>query len=106
MGALQIEVAVPESERPTFAVVAEDRAIPGILAGMGRKGAQCVSNPHRTVKGAKIVWHPLTDSEIAELVKDYKGCPFFAVMPEDEFLGEEMSECPMVLQMYPKQSVK
>ena len=106
MGALQIEVAVLESERPTFAVAAEDRAIPGILTGMGQKGAQCVSNPHRTVKGARIVWHPLTDSEIAELVKAYKGCPFFAVMREDEFLGEEMGECPVVLQMYPKQSMK
>ena len=106
MGALQIEVAVPESERPTFAVFAEDRAIPGILSGMSRKGAQCVSNPHRTVKSARIVWHPLTDCEIAELIKAYKGCPFFAMMREDEFLGEEMSECQVVLQGYPKQSVK
>ena len=54
-----MEIAVPDSERPTFAVVAEDRAIPGILTGMGCKGAQCVSNPHRTVKGAAIIWLPI-----------------------------------------------
>ena len=105
MGALQIDVAVPDSERPTFAVVAEDRAIPGILSGMGRKGAQCVSNPHRTVKGTRNVWHPLTYSEVSELIKAYEGCPFFAPMREDEFLGEEMSQCPVVLQMYPKQAL-
>ena len=64
---------------------------------------------HRTAKGARIVWHPLTygeTMETVELIKAYKGCPFFAVMRGDDFLGEEMSKCPVVLQMYPEQSVK
>ena len=46
------------------------------------------------------------ENEITELVKAYKGCLFFAVMREDKFLGEEMGECPVVLKIYPKQSVK
>ena len=93
VGAVQMEIAVPDFEHPTFAVVAEDRAIPGIVPGMGPKGAQCASNLHRTVKGARIVRRPLTDSETEKLIKAYKGC-FFAVLGEEEILGEAMSECP------------
>ena len=55
------------------------------------------------MKGARIVWHFVTQNEITELVKAYKGCLFFALMREDEFFGEGMGECPVVPQMYPKQ---
>ena len=106
LGALQVQMELPQSEKQWFAITAEDRAIPGILHGLGRTGPACVSNPHKNIKGVRIVWHQLNDEDRTQITKAYKSCPYFSVSREEEHGGEEMHDCPLVLQFYPKATVR
>ena len=47
-GAIHFELSVPTSDEPWYAVTAEDKAIPGLLDGLGRKGPQCSSTRTET----------------------------------------------------------
>ena len=99
-GAIQVAMDIPQSADTWYAIVAEDKAIPRLLQGLGRTGARCVSNPHKEIsgaRGARIIWHQLSEKDKGHLLKSYKSCPYFSIMREEEFLGEEMHECPLVL---------
>ena len=106
LGAIHFELSVPTSDEPWYAVTAEDKAIPGLLEGLGRKGPQCISNPHRNIRGARVIWHQLQPDDMKGMLTAYKNCPFFGIMREDEFLGDEMESCPLVLQLFPKANVR
>ena len=45
---------IPQCAGPWYAIVAEDKVIPGLLQGLGRTSARCVSN-HREIHGARII---------------------------------------------------
>ena len=101
-------MGIPQSADPWYAIVAEDKAIPGLLQGLGRTGPRCVSNPHREIQGARIIWHQLSSKDRSDMLKAYKSCPYFAIMREEEFLQEDMHACESAcqLQLYPKASVR
>ena len=105
LGAVHFEISVLTSKDPWYAITSEDKAIPGPLEGLARKDPQCISNPHRNTKGARVIWHQLQADDISGMLSAYMNCPFFGIMREDEFAGEEMEDCPLVLQLYPKMNV-
>ena len=40
------------------------------------------------------------------MLKAYKNCPFFAMRREEEFLGDDMQACELVLQFFAKAYVR
>ena len=89
-----------------FVVHAEDKAIPSLFSGMGRKGNKMIATKSKIVKGRKVIWHVFLPNEIEMVLQAYKGCPYFALMSEAEFEGTIFEECPLVMQLYPKTSQK
>ena len=89
-----------------FVVHAEDKAIPSLFSGMGRKGNKMIATKSKIVKGRKVIWHVFPPNEIEMVLQAYKGCPYFALMFEAEFEGTIFEECPLVMQLYPKTSQK
>ena len=106
LGAMQMVMEIPHSTDPWHAIVAEDKTKLGLLQGLGRTGPRCVSNPHREIRGARIIWHRLSSKDRLDMLKAYKNCPHFAIMREEEFLGEDIESCDFVLQFCPKASVR
>ena len=54
----------------------------------------------------QIIWHVFPRADIAQVLKAYKGCPYFALMTEAQFKGMVFEECPLVMHLYPKPSHK
>ena len=87
-------------------VHAEEKAIPSLFAGMGRKGNKMIAPRSKCVRGCRLIWHSLPPKEISQVLKAYKGCPYFALMSEQEYDGSAFEACPIVIQLYPKTSHK
>ena len=87
-------------------VHAEDKAIPSLFTGMGRKGNKMIAPRSKTARNCRLIWHAFPPKEVDQVLKAYKGCPYFAVMTENEYDGTAFDECPMVIQRYPKTSDK
>ena len=97
---------IPHSTDLWYAIVGEEKAIPRVLQGVGRTDPTCVLNPHRDIRGARIIWHQLSKEDGSDMLKAYKNCPHCAIMREDEFLGDNVQYCELVLRFHKKASVR
>ena len=73
---------------------------------MSRKGNKTIAPRSKSVRGCRLIWHSLSPKEVSQVLKAYKGCPYFALMSEQEYDGTAFEACPIVIQLYPKSSHK
>ena len=106
VGAQPLDPGFPAAQDNMLVVHAEDKAIPSLFAGMGRKGNKMIAPRNKLVTGCGLIWHSFPPKEISQVLKAYKGYPYFALMSEEEYDGSAFEDCPIVIQLYPKTSHK
>ena len=80
VGAQPLDQGFPIASDNMLVVHAEDKAIPSLLGGMGRKGNKTIAPRSKSVRRCKLIWHPFPPKETSHVLKAYKGCPYFALM--------------------------
>ena len=74
--AVHIQMELPQFETQWYAIFRRGPGHPRYPARTCRVGPQCISNPHTTIRGARVVWHQLNTDDRAQMIKAFKGCPF------------------------------
>ena len=106
VGAQPLALGFPVAPDNMLVVHAEEKAIPGLFAGMGRKRNKMMAPRSKSVRGCRLIWHSLPPKEVSQVLKAHKGCPYFALMLEREYDGKVFEACLIVIQRYPKSSHK
>ena len=71
-----------------------------LLARLQRHGAACPTIPGRGRTATRIVFHCLSGDALGAVTAQWEGAPPFAVMTLGEYVGQELSPCPLIVKCY------